>query len=71
MKKNKNKGLKLSETSAIKGRSSDARELELRRLEIVEDLEELMKKYAKAVGDDSLTKRKHKIGKGPQDFGSK
>ena len=67
----KKSNLKLSESSAIKGRSSEARELELKRLEIVEELEKVMKKYAKAVGDDSLTKRKYPVGKGPQDYGSK
>ena len=69
--RNKKSKLQLSESSAVKGRSSEARELELERLEVVEELEKLMKKYAKAVGDDSLTKRKYKVGKGPQDFGSK
>jgi len=71
MRKNKNSNLKLSESSAIKGRSSDARDLELKRCDIIEDLEKLMKKYAAAVGDDSLTKRKHKLGKGPQDYNAK
>ena len=63
--------LKLSETSAIKGRSSEARDIELKRLDVIEDLEALMKKYARATGDDSLAKRKHKVGKGPQDFDAK
>ena len=61
----------LSETSAIKSRSSEAADLERDRLAIVKDLEKLMKSYSKIVGDDSLTKRKYSVGKGPQDFSDK
>ncbi len=67
MKKDKNKA-QLANTSAIKGRSSEACELERKRLEIVKELEKLMKDYAKVTGDDKYTKRKFKVGKAPNDF---
>ena len=61
----------LSETSVIKARSSEARDLEKDRLEVVKELEKLVKRYSKIVGDSSLTKRKYRVGKGPQDFSDK
>lgn len=61
----------LSETAAIKSRSSEAADLERDRLAIVKDLEKLMKRYSKVVGDKSLAKRKYSIGKGPHDFSAK
>ncbi len=67
MKKNKNTA-QLENTSAIKGRSSEAADLERQRLEITKELEKLMKKYARATGDKSFTARKHKVGKAPNDF---
>lgn len=61
----------LSETSAVKSRSSEAADLEKDRLAVVKELEKLMKRYSNVVGDKNLAKRKYKIGKGPQDFSEK
>ncbi|MBO5907908.1 MAG: hypothetical protein J6Q85_07140 [Clostridia bacterium] len=67
MKKDKNTA-QLENTSAIKGRSSEACDLERRRLEIVKELEKLMREYAKATGDDKYTRRKFSVGKAPNDY---
>lgn len=64
----KNNVAQLDNTSAIKGRSSEASDLERERLEIVKDLEKLMKQYAKATGDKKYTERKNKLGDAPNDF---
>ncbi len=58
----------LSETAAIKSRSSEAIDLEKDRLAIIKDLEKYMKRYSRIVKDNSLTKRKYRVGKGPHDF---
>lgn len=70
MKKNKNTA-QLENTSAIKGRSSEAADLERQRLEITKELEKLMKKYARATGDKSFSARKYNVGKAPNDFEAK
>ena len=67
MKKDKNTA-QLANTSAVKGRSSEACDLERRRFAIVKELEKLMSQYAKATGDDKYTKRKFSLGKAPNDF---
>ena len=69
------KGDSITKTLSIQGRSEDAREIELERLEITRELEQLMKKYAKITGQKDLAKRKHKgvrgsvkVGEGANDF---
>ena len=70
MKKNQNEA-QLDNTQAVKGRSSEAEELERKRLEIIKDIEDLMEEYARITDDNRFTKRKFKMGKAPNDFGSK
>ncbi len=58
----------LAHTEAIKTRAGMAEALELERLELTKEMEQLMKKYAKATGEKKLAKRQHKVGKAPNDF---
>ena len=66
----KNKSANLAHTEAIKTRAGMAEALELERLEVIKEMEQLMKKYAKATGDSKIGKRQHKVGKAPNDFKS-
>ena len=53
---------------AVKTRAGMAEKLEKERLELKNEMEKLMKKYAKATGLKNLGKRQHKVGKAPNDF---
>lgn len=64
----KKKTANLANTEAIKTRAGMAEALELERLELTKEMEQLMKKYAKATGNSKLGKRQHKVGKAPNDF---
>ena len=64
----KKKSADLAQTEAIKTRAGMAEKLEKERLELVIEMEKLMKKYAKATGDSKLGKRQYKVGKAPNDF---
>ena len=64
----KKKSADLAQTEAIKTRAGMAEKLEKERLEIIKDMEKLMKKYAKATGNGKIGKRQHKVGKAPNDF---
>ena len=67
MARNK-KSASLAQTEAIQTRAGMAAKLEKERLELHKEMESLMKKYAKATGLKKLAKRKHKLGKAPNDF---
>ena len=58
----------LAHTEAIKTRAGMAESLELERLELTNEMEKLMKKYAKATGLRKLGKRSKKVGKAANDF---
>ena len=64
----KKKSAALANTEAIKTRAGMAEKLEKERLEIVKEMEKLMKKYAKATGHRKMGKRQYKVGKAPNDF---
>ena len=64
----KKKSAALANTEAIKTRAGMAEKLEKERLEVVQEMEKLMKKYAKATGSKKLGKRSAKVGKAPNDF---
>ena len=64
----KKKSADLAQTEAIKTRAGMAEKLEKERLEVVKEMEKLMKKYAKATGAKKLGKRQQKVGKAPNDF---
>ena len=64
----KKKSTSLAQTEQMQSRSSMAAKLENERLELTKEIEKLMKKYAKATGLRKLGKRKHKVGKAPNDF---
>lgn len=64
----KKKSADLAQTEAIKTRAGMAEKLEKERLEIIKDMEKLMKKYAKATGNGKFSKRQYKVGKAPNDF---
>ena len=63
----KNKRSRLVDTYAVKGKYSETAELEIKRLEIKEDLEKLMNEYAKLTGKKEL-KRRVKVGQAPNDW---
>lgn len=58
----------LPETEAIQTRAGMAEKLEKERLELKKDMEKLMREYAKATGLKKFAKRKHKVGKAPNDY---
>ena len=62
------KSQSLANTEAIQTRKGMAEKLEKERLELKKEMEQLMKKYAKATGLRKLGKRQHKVGKAPNDF---
>ena len=64
----KKKSAALANTEAIKTRAGMAEKLEKERLEVVKEMEKLMKKYAKATGLRKLGQRKYKVGKAPNDY---
>ena len=64
----KKKSASLAQTEAIKTRAGMAEKLEKERLDVIKEMEKLMKKYAKATGNRKIGKRQHKVGKAPNDF---
>ncbi len=64
----KKKSTDIAQTEAVKTRAGMAEKLEKERLEVVKEIEKLMKKYAKATGDSKLGRRKQKVGKAPNDY---
>jgi len=64
----KNRSGRLADTGVIMNRQSRAEELERVKLEIKEDLEKCMRRYAKISGMDGLAERKYKVGKAPNDY---
>jgi len=63
----KHKDTRLSESRAVRGRYTQSEILEMRRLDIKEELEKLMNEYAKLTGKSEL-KRKQPIGSAPNDW---
>lgn len=64
----KKKSTNVAQLEAIKTRAGMAEKLEKERLELKNEMEKVMKKYAKATGLRKLGKRQHKVGKAPNDF---
>ena len=58
----------VAQLEAVKTRAGLAEQLEMERLELKNEMEKLMKEYAKATGLTKLGKRQHKVGKAPNDF---
>ncbi len=67
----KKKSAKIADTNVEKTRMEKAHELELERLGVQRELEAVMAKYAKITGQKDLKKRKHKVGKAPNDYNVK
>ena len=64
----KKKTAALGQTYAILDRTSEAAELEKRRLDITREMEKLMKEYSKITGDKQYSERKRKVGSAPNDW---
>jgi chemotaxis regulatin CheY-phosphate phosphatase CheZ len=64
----KKKSTNVAQLEAVKTRAGLAEQLEKERLELKNEMEKLMKEYAKATGLKKLGKRQHKVGKAPNDF---
>lgn len=62
------KSTNVAQLEAVKTRAGLAEQLEMERLELKNEMEKLMKEYAKATGLTKLGKRQHKVGKAPNDF---
>ena len=62
------KSTNVAQLEAVKTRAGLAEQLEMERLELKNEMEKLMKEYAKATGLSKLGKRQHKVGKAPNDF---
>jgi hypothetical protein len=58
----------LMDTETSRDRSAVANELELEKLQIKKEIEELMKEYVKASGNKELSRRAFKVGKAPNDW---
>ena len=71
MLKNRKHDARLSETEFMQDRSFEAEDLELKRLDIVREIEKLMAKYADESGVSKLKDRKHKVGNAPNDWNKK
>ena len=64
----KKQSTNVAQLEAVKTRAGMAEQLEKERLELKNEMENLMKEYAKATGLSKLGKRQHKVGKAPNDF---
>jgi chemotaxis regulatin CheY-phosphate phosphatase CheZ len=64
----KKQSTNVAQLEAVKTRAGMAEQLEKERLELKNEMEKLMKEYAKATGLKKLGKRQHKVGKAPNDF---
>ena len=58
----------LSDTNTMSARYEDSRELELKKLGVKREMEQVMKEYAKATGMFELANRKKKVGNAPNDW---
>ena len=67
---NKNKkGFSSVQTMKSADMEAEIDRLEGERLCIATEIEQLLKNYAKESGNRRLSKRRYKIGKGPNDYG--
>lgn len=64
----KKKTAALGQTYAVLDRTSEAADLEKRRLAITREMEKLMKEYARITGDKQYSERKRKVGSAPNDW---
>lgn len=64
----KKKSAAIAGTNTETTRMQKAHELEVERLAVKRELEEVMAKYAKLSGQKSLKKRKNKVGEAPNDY---
>lgn len=63
----KNK-LKEENSSVMQARLSDANRIELQKLAVKKEIENIVAAYAKESGNGKLKKRKHRIGHAPNDW---
>lgn len=61
----------LASSNMVNTRRDESARLEKRRLEINAKLEEQMRRYARATGDKSVVRRRHRLGKSPNDWSPK
>ena len=67
---NKNKkGFATVESMKSGDREEEIARRERERLRICEEIEQVLKNYAKESGNRRLARRRYKIGKGPNDYG--
>ena len=62
------KSSKLSKTSAIQVRATEAEELEKKKLGIKKEMEKIMAEYAKITGFNKLRARRYRVGDAPNDW---
>jgi hypothetical protein len=62
------KSAKLSKTSSMQNRASEAEELEKKKLGIKREMEKIMAEYAKITGFSKLRARKYRVGEAPNDW---
>ena len=58
----------LMDTQTTQDRAQVANELELEKLQIKREIEQLMREYAKISGNRELARRAHKVGRAPNDW---
>jgi hypothetical protein len=58
----------MENSSVMQARYSDAHRLELQKLAVKKEIENLVAAYAKESGNSKLRKRKHRLGHAPNDW---
>ena len=66
--KRRYKSESLMDTRVTQDRYAVANELEMEKLKVKEEIEILMRQYAKISGYKELGKRQHEVGKAPNDW---
>ena len=64
----KKRSSKLKDSAQVKGRVTKADELNCERMQIKEELEQLMREYARLTGFKYVADRPYKLGDAPNDW---
>ena len=62
------KSARLADTGAVNERSARIDEIEQEKMELKEEMEKIMKEYAKITGYKALKRRRYKLGEAPNDW---
>lgn len=65
------KSARLTDSFAVNERSARIDEIEQERMELKEEMEQIMKEYAKITGHKALARRRYKLGAAPNDWRKK